>query len=74
MDGTHLESAAEIADLMSSSRLNGSKPIVSHCIGGGRAALAALAAVEAGGKDVRVYDLSFADWVADESCPTVAPD
>jgi thiosulfate/3-mercaptopyruvate sulfurtransferase len=45
--------------------------IVTHCEGGGRAALAAAAAVRAGFEDVRVYYLSFADWVRDESCPIV---
>jgi thiosulfate/3-mercaptopyruvate sulfurtransferase len=45
--------------------------IVTHCEGGGRAALGAAAAVRAGFNDVRVYYLSFADWVRDESCPIV---
>jgi thiosulfate/3-mercaptopyruvate sulfurtransferase len=45
--------------------------IVTHCEGSGRAALAAAAAVRAGYDDVRVYYLSFADWVRDESCPIV---
>jgi thiosulfate/3-mercaptopyruvate sulfurtransferase len=45
--------------------------IVTHCEGGGRAALAAAAAVRAGFEDVRVYYLSFADWARDESCPIV---
>ena len=45
--------------------------IVTHCEGGGRAALGAAAAVRAGFDDVRVYYLSFADWVRDESCPIV---
>lgn len=45
--------------------------IVTHCEGGGRAALGAAAAVRAGFDDVRVYYLSFADWVRDESCPLV---
>jgi thiosulfate/3-mercaptopyruvate sulfurtransferase len=45
--------------------------IVTHCEGGGRAALAAAAAVRAGFGDVRVYYLSFADWARDESCPIV---
>jgi thiosulfate/3-mercaptopyruvate sulfurtransferase len=45
--------------------------IVTHCEGGGRAALGAAAAVRAGYNDVRVYYLSFADWVRDESCPIV---
>src|SRR5271167_2628478 len=45
--------------------------IVTHCEGGGRASLAAAAAVRAGYDDVRVYYLSFADWARDESCPIV---
>jgi thiosulfate/3-mercaptopyruvate sulfurtransferase len=45
--------------------------IVTHCEGGGRAALAAAAAVRAGFDDVRVYYASFADWARDESCPIV---
>jgi thiosulfate/3-mercaptopyruvate sulfurtransferase len=45
--------------------------VVTHCEGGGRAALGAAAAVRAGFDDVRVYYLSFADWVRDESCPIV---
>ena len=45
--------------------------IVTHCEGGGRAALAAAAAVRAGYDDVRVYYLSFADWARDENCPIV---
>jgi thiosulfate/3-mercaptopyruvate sulfurtransferase len=45
--------------------------IVTHCEGGGRAALAAAAAARAGFDDVRVYYLSFADWVRDESSPIV---
>jgi thiosulfate/3-mercaptopyruvate sulfurtransferase len=45
--------------------------IVTHCEGGGRAALAAAAAARAGFDDVRVYYLSFADWARDDSCPIV---
>jgi thiosulfate/3-mercaptopyruvate sulfurtransferase len=44
---------------------------VTHCEGGGRAALGAATAVRAGFDDVRVYYLSFGDWVRDESCPVV---
>ena len=45
--------------------------IVTHCEGGGRAALGAAAAVRAGSDDVRVYYLSFGDWVRYENCPVV---
>jgi thiosulfate/3-mercaptopyruvate sulfurtransferase len=47
------------------------KPIVTHCDAGGRAALAALAAVAAGYRDVSTYYLSFSDWSADAACPVV---
>ena len=43
--------------------------IVTHCEGGGRAALAAAAAVRAGFDDVRVYYMSFADRARDEKPP-----
>lgn len=68
-DGRRLRSASELAHGIASAGFDGAVPIVTHCNGGGRAALAALAAVAAGQDDVRVYYLSFADWAADESCP-----
>lgn len=68
LDGQHLREAREIANMLDAAGLSGDLPIVSHCNGGGRAALAALAAVVAGRTDVHVYYLSFADWAADESC------
>ncbi|MFN3525196.1 MAG: sulfurtransferase, partial [Paracoccus sp. (in: a-proteobacteria)] len=71
--GRSLKPADELANLMALAGLDGSRPIVSHCNGGGRAALAALAAVATGHTDVRVYYLSFADWAADESCPLSPP-
>lgn len=74
LEGTHLRPAAEIVQLLDAEGIDGSKPIVSHCNGGGRAALAALAAVVAGRDNVHVYYLSFADWAADESCPVRQPD
>ena len=73
LDGTRLRPAAELARLLASGGIDGTRPIVSHCNGGGRAALAALAAVVVGLDDVHVYYLSFADWAADESCPVRMP-
>lgn len=64
-----LRPAPQIAALMDKAGITDGKPVVAHCNGGGRAALAALAAVMAGKRDVRVYYLSFADWAADETCP-----
>lgn len=48
-------------------------PVVTHCDGGGRGALAAIAALRAGYTDVHAYYLSFADWAADDSCPIETP-
>jgi thiosulfate/3-mercaptopyruvate sulfurtransferase len=69
-----LKPVPQIAQLMDEAGIKDGKPIVTHCNGGGRAALAALAAVMAGKQDVRVYYLSFADWAADESCPVHQPE
>ncbi len=69
LDGVHLRPAVEIARMLENAGFDGTRPIVSHCNGGGRAALAALAAVVAGRDNVNVYYLSFADWAADETCP-----
>jgi thiosulfate/3-mercaptopyruvate sulfurtransferase len=43
--------------------------VVTHCDGGGRASLAALAALRARQAEVGTYYLSFSAWSADESCP-----
>jgi thiosulfate/3-mercaptopyruvate sulfurtransferase len=69
LEGNRLRPAAAITEMLDAVGLQSGKPIVSHCNGGGRAALAALAAVVAGHSEVNVYYLSFADWAADESCP-----
>lgn len=68
LDGRHLRPASELAAIMEDAGFDRTRPVVTHCNGGGRAALAALAALAAGQKDVRAYYLSFADWAADESC------
>lgn len=73
LDGQRLRDAREIEDMLDAAGLSGDLPIVSHCNGGGRAALAALAAVVAGRNDVHVYYLSFADWAEDESCTISSP-
>jgi thiosulfate/3-mercaptopyruvate sulfurtransferase len=63
--------AAELRELLSQAGIRPGDPIVTHCDGGGRAALAAAAALRAGHGDVRAYYLSFADWAKDDSCPIV---
>ncbi|RWP40690.1 MAG: rhodanese family protein [Mesorhizobium sp.] len=67
----HLKPTAELRSLLSDAGFRSGDHVVTHCDGGGRAALAAIAAVRAGYDDVRAYYLSFADWAKDESCPIV---
>jgi thiosulfate/3-mercaptopyruvate sulfurtransferase len=66
-----LKPASALRELLAGTGFAPGDHIVTHCDGGGRAALAAVAAVRAGYDDVRVYYLSFADWAKDESCPIV---
>ncbi len=68
-EGNRLLPAATLRTLLDRAGLRPGGQVVTHCDGGGRAALAALAAVRAGYADVAVYYLSFADWAADEACP-----
>lgn len=68
-EGNRLRSASELRAMLEEVGLRPGDRIVTHCDGGGRAALAALAAVRAGYAEVSAYYLSFSDWAADESCP-----
>jgi thiosulfate/3-mercaptopyruvate sulfurtransferase len=69
IEGGRVKPAAALRELLSRAGFERGDHLVTHCDGGGRAALAAAAAVRAGYDDVRVYYLSFADWARDESCP-----
>ena len=71
LSGARLKSAAELQELLARAGFQHGDHIVTHCDGGGRAALAAAAAARAGYSDVRAYYLSFADWAKDESCAIV---
>lgn len=71
LDNGFVRPAPALRAMMEQSGFAAGDHIVTHCEGGGRATLAAAAAVRAGFGDVRVYYLSFADWVRDESCPIV---
>jgi thiosulfate/3-mercaptopyruvate sulfurtransferase len=61
LDGRHLRPAPDLAQMLANAGISGGAPVITHCQGGERAALAALAAVAAGQEDVRVYYLSFGD-------------
>lgn len=64
-----LRSPEELADLMCQAGLEHGRPIIVHCDGGGRASLAALAAVWAGYDTVWNYYRSFSDWARDDRYP-----
>jgi thiosulfate/3-mercaptopyruvate sulfurtransferase len=59
----------ELKQLFDRAGFAADKPIITHCQGGGRAALAALAATRAGYTDVHNYYLGFGEWAQDDSCP-----
>ncbi|MHC2017725.1 sulfurtransferase [Methylobacterium sp. CM6247] len=69
-----LKASNEIRMMLSEAGFKPGDRIITHCDGGGRAALAALAAVEAGFPKVDAYYLSFSDWAKDESCPIIKGD
>lgn len=71
LEAGRLRPAGALRDFLSGAGFQPGDHIVTHCDGGGRAALAAAAAVRAGYSDVRAYYLSFADWAKDESCPII---
>ena len=71
LDDGVVRSAPTLRTMLEKAGFGPGDHIVTHCEGGGRAALGAAAAARAGFDDVRVYYLSFGDWVRDESCPVV---
>ncbi|MER9182125.1 rhodanese-like domain-containing protein [Mesorhizobium sp. M0159] len=72
LQGKQLKSPEDLHRLIDAAGFRPGEHVVTHCDGGGRAALAAVAAVRAGFPDVRVYYLSFSDWAKDESCPIIS--
>lgn len=64
-----LRPAAELRTLFTEAGLDPAKPIVTYCQSGGRASLAALAALQAGFGAVSNYYNSFGEWAADSTCP-----
>ncbi len=71
LDGSRVRPAGELAKLLAQAGLDKSESLVTLCDAGGRAALAAAAAVRAGYDGVSIYYPSFADWSRDQSCPVV---
>lgn len=68
-----LRPADELRTMLAARGFEKGKRIVTHCQGGGRAALAALAAVQAGFGPVDNYYMSFGEWAADETCKVETP-
>lgn len=64
----------ELAELLHEAGFLKGRPVITHCDGGGRAALAALAAARAGYGPVINYYLSFGDWAKDTTCSIVTPE
>jgi len=71
IDNGLVRPASDLRQMLSDVGFQPGDHVVTHCDGGGRAALAAIAAVRAGYSDVRAYYLSFSDWAKDESCAIV---
>lgn len=64
-----LKSPEALAKILEGAGFKRGQPVITHCDGGGRASLAALAAERAGYGPVLNYYLSFGDWAADATCP-----
>jgi thiosulfate/3-mercaptopyruvate sulfurtransferase len=71
LDGAKVRSSGELKAKLEAAGFGPGDHVVTHCDGGGRAALAAAAALRAGYAGVRAYYLSFADWARDETCQIV---
>lgn len=69
--GGRLRSASELAAIFENAGFKKGEPIITHCESGGRASLAALAALRAGYGPVSNYYRSFSDWSRDAACPVV---
>lgn len=68
-----LKSPEALRTLLEQAGFKRGQPVITHCDGGGRASLAALAASRAGYGPVLNYYLSYGDWAADATCPVVRP-
>lgn len=67
------KSAEELAKLFEKAGVNPTKPAVTYCQSGGRAAVLAFVLELMGGKDVRNYYRSWSEWGNDPATPIVKP-
>ena len=67
------KSAAELTKLFEKAGIDPSKPAITYCQSGGRAAVLAFVLELMGGKDVRNYYRSWSEWGNDPDTPVVKP-
>jgi thiosulfate/3-mercaptopyruvate sulfurtransferase len=67
------KTAAELAKVFREAGIDPAKPAVTYCQSGGRASVMAFALELMGGKDVRNYYKSWAEWGNDPDTPVVKP-
>lgn len=64
-----LRPANELKQMLGGKSLKQDEEVVIYCQSGGRASLAALAAVRAGYTNISNYYMSMGEWLEDETCP-----
>jgi thiosulfate/3-mercaptopyruvate sulfurtransferase len=67
------KSAGELTNLFKDAGIDPTKPAVTYCQSGGRASVMAFGLELMGGKDVRNYYRSWAEWGNDDNTPVVKP-
>jgi thiosulfate/3-mercaptopyruvate sulfurtransferase len=67
------KSAAELAKLFQEAGIDPARPTITYCQSGGRASVVAFALELMGGRDVRNYYRSWAEWGNAEDTPIVKP-
>jgi thiosulfate/3-mercaptopyruvate sulfurtransferase len=72
-DRGRFKSAAELSKLFKDAGIDPTRPAVTYCQSGGRAAVMAFALELMGGKDVRNYYRSWNEWGNAEDTPVVKP-
>jgi thiosulfate/3-mercaptopyruvate sulfurtransferase len=73
-DTQKLKSAGEIAPMLERAGITRSKPVVTYCQSGGRAAVSAFVLELMGGEQVRNYYRSWAEWGNAEDTPVAKPE
>ena len=68
-DNGRLRPTPQLREMLAAKNLKPGEEVVVYCQSGGRASLAALAAVRAGYTNVTNYYMSMGEWLGDESCP-----